>query len=341
MKKKIIVFLGIIGVFLFSILQYIKPPVKTKAVGKYNDPQYVTLILDEGDKGYISVNNVYNYIFTLGVGENDGFYFLDYYQTGSDDNESLTFYGFNGLDDNNTARVWVKVIWKDANYPSGKEIDRFIIDTDFYLYTWFYKWRVNSTGFSMNVSYHVGAIPNNSDNYYEFPKGTAGYDRVQYIDTSFAYIKNNNNGYTNFTQQKQEMFNLFTDDLGSYVDDWLSWEIYTRLEEEHDEGYNVGYEDGYPVGYQEGKDDGIDEGFQLGYDEGFEDGQDDGIDIGIPIGYNQGIAKNLSSNWLTQTFTSITNIFKIEIFPGFKIGFLLAIPLVFMLLRIIINIWRA
>lgn len=57
-------------------------------------------------------------------------------------------------------------------------------------------------------------------------------------------------------------------------------------------------------------------------------------------GYNSGIAENLSSSWLSDMFNSISNFLAIQVFPGFQIGYLLSIPIVFGILRMILHIWK-
>lgn len=57
-------------------------------------------------------------------------------------------------------------------------------------------------------------------------------------------------------------------------------------------------------------------------------------------GYSVAISQRLSSNWLTDTFSSIGDFLAIEVFPGFQIGYLLAIPIIFGILRMILHIWK-
>lgn len=336
MKKKIIVIFSIFSIITLSIFCNIFP-VKINAHSIYSSPEWQLFRISGNDKGYISVNNAYEYIMQTGASENDDLYIINYYQTSDDDNEYFRIIGFNALDNNNTAQVYIKIVFFDAQTGIEKEIYRQQINQYYYFYTWFYC-IPGQYGNTIAIGFYDGIIPNNNEYFYELYTSATGYNWVSYIETSFIYIKNDNQGYTTQSLIIQEMQDTFNN---PYIQDWFTYEISNRYNYNYEIGYDEGYDMGYNRGYTRGYDMGYEQGNMDGYDEGLTEGYTSGLNTGKAVGYNQGIAENLSSNWLTDTFSSISNVLAIEIFPGFKLGYLLAIPLIFGVLRIIISIWRA
>lgn len=63
---------------------------------------------------------------------------------------------------------------------------------------------------------------------------------------------------------------------------------------------------------------------------------------GYDAGFNEGVNTNLATpNWWTSLFNGIDSFLSIELLPNLTLGILVAIPLVFGLLRLILFFWRS
>lgn len=85
--------------------------------------------------------------------------------------------------------------------------------------------------------------------------------------------------------------------------------------------------------YWEGFNDGYDDGYFIGGEDGYDLGYDDGYDFGYDIGYDTGANTNAEMSglfvMLGQGFASIASILSIQLFPGFTLGTLMFLPLIF------------
>lgn len=80
------------------------------------------------------------------------------------------------------------------------------------------------------------------------------------------------------------------------------------------------------------------------YNTGYNDGKINGFNDGYKDGYKQG-TKDMSATineqtWLTSIFKSIDTCLSIEIFPKFKLWYLISIPIMFALVRFVISFFR-
>lgn len=82
--------------------------------------------------------------------------------------------------------------------------------------------------------------------------------------------------------------------------------------------------------------------------ESYNTGYNDGVTNGYNTGYNEGYqngTKDMSATineqtWLTSIFKSIDTCLSIEIFPKFKLWYLISIPIMFALVRFVISFFR-
>ena len=77
---------------------------------------------------------------------------------------------------------------------------------------------------------------------------------------------------------------------------------------------------------QENKQDIINNAYNDGYNTGYEIGKQDGINTNLN-----------DTNPITLAFSSLDNIFSVEIFPGFKLWYLLGIPLIIALIFLVLK----
>lgn len=80
------------------------------------------------------------------------------------------------------------------------------------------------------------------------------------------------------------------------------------------------------------------------YNTGYNDGKINGFNDGYKDGYKQG-TKDMSATineqtWLTSIFKSIDTCLSVEIFPKFKLWYLISIPIMFALVRFVISFFR-
>jgi hypothetical protein len=110
----------------------------------------------------------------------------------------------------------------------------------------------------------------------------------------------------------------------------------------YNSGYNAGFTAGQLAGYQQGLaenqqevyDNAYNEGLSAGLLEGYNSGYDAGYDVGLTNGYNAGLLEGQESNastvsWLGSLLSGFTSILDIKILPGFTLGGLISIPLIF------------
>lgn len=80
------------------------------------------------------------------------------------------------------------------------------------------------------------------------------------------------------------------------------------------------------------------------YSNGFNDGKIDGFNDGYKEGYKIGVKDTSATineqTWLTSIFKTIDSCLSIEIFPKFKIWYLISIPVMFALVRFVISFFR-
>ena len=80
------------------------------------------------------------------------------------------------------------------------------------------------------------------------------------------------------------------------------------------------------------------------YSNGFNDGKIDGFNDGYKEGYKTGVTDTSATineqTWLTSIFKTIDTCLSIEIFPKFKIWYLISIPVMFALVRFVISFFR-
>lgn len=80
------------------------------------------------------------------------------------------------------------------------------------------------------------------------------------------------------------------------------------------------------------------------YSNGFNDGKIDGFNDGYKEGYKTGVKDTSATineqTWLTSIFKTIDTCLSIEIFPKFKIWYLVSIPIMFALVRFVISFFR-
>ena len=83
--------------------------------------------------------------------------------------------------------------------------------------------------------------------------------------------------------------------------------------------------------------------YNTGFQEGVSYGYNQGYDVGFNTGFQEGISEsnqNFNLNWLSSIFSIATQFFNIEILPGFKLIYLIAIPLFLSLGYMILKIFR-
>lgn len=80
------------------------------------------------------------------------------------------------------------------------------------------------------------------------------------------------------------------------------------------------------------------------YSNGFNDGKIDGFNDGYKEGYKSGVKDTSATineqTWLTSIFKTIDTCLSIEIFPKFKLWYLVSIPIMFALVRFVISFFR-
>lgn len=171
-----------------------------------------------------------------------------------------------------------------------------------------------------------------SQNYRLYPKsfeyisinmssGLLAYNHVAkaytWINKSDSDISNNNSlnnlvvsniyNFGNSIPYYNGSFNYFT----------RTHEIQLTLSYTNDiESYNTGYNDGVTNGYN------------TGYNEGYQNGTKD-----MSATINE-------QTWLTSIFKTIDTCLSIEIFPKFKLWYLISIPIMFALVRFVISFFR-
>lgn len=91
---------------------------------------------------------------------------------------------------------------------------------------------------------------------------------------------------------------------------------------------SIAYNNGYENGYNTGKTDGYSEGYNAGYATGNEAGK-------ITANSNA-----FNFTWLTTLFEGLNTIFNVEIFPNFKLWYLIGIPLIISLVVAVFKILR-
>lgn len=81
-----------------------------------------------------------------------------------------------------------------------------------------------------------------------------------------------------------------------------------------------------------------------GYNEGYAQGEENGSKIGYQNGYADGQqsvdGEKFSLDWLTTCFNAVNIMFDVEILPGFKLWYLIGIPLFISLIFIVLKIFR-
>lgn len=166
---------------------------------------------------------------------------------------------------------------------------------------------------------------------------TAGYSAGLNVGQSLGYVSGYTAGQTagysagylaGLDNINQEQY-----DLGYSAGQTAGYESgYTAgYEAGQTAGYSAGYEAGLIGGYDSAYEDGFDAGETAGYVEGWDDGYNVGYDYGYTAGQisAQEGTENFSTNWFVSILSGVGGILSIEIFPNFRIGFLLLIPVVF------------
>lgn len=86
--------------------------------------------------------------------------------------------------------------------------------------------------------------------------------------------------------------------------------------------------------------------FDKGYNTGYSDGHSQGYNVGVDVGYNKGFGDGAASgdtpsiNWIRKVFDTINNILNIELFPNFKLSYIIGIFIIFPVLSWIIHWFR-
>lgn len=96
--------------------------------------------------------------------------------------------------------------------------------------------------------------------------------------------------------------------------------------------FNEIYDYGYFNGYGKGSIDGYEQGETAGEITGYNNGYTDGFNIGYESGLLESDNANFEFSWLETLFNGANTIFSIEIFNGFKLWYLFAIPLIIALI---------
>lgn len=113
-------------------------------------------------------------------------------------------------------------------------------------------------------------------------------------------------------------FNAFNNFYGSYTNIQNSFMentfslMYPLIDDTYDQGYNVGFDKGY------------NEGNISGYNEGYTAGQKNAY----------------SPSWMESLFSSLDKIFQVEIFPNFKLWYLIGAPLMVALIVAVLKFLR-
>jgi len=350
MKKKIIIIFSIFSVIMLSIISNILP-FKVKASGYYPDTEYGvdTYLISKNDYGVISVNHAYNYIMGLGVSEQDQFELASIYQTNDDDNDYIKVIGYNALDNNNTAQVYIKVLcYNSSESANVQTLFTSQITTTSQWYLTYYRVdneQMHTHNTYIYFTFGVGYVKNYNA-YTILPSGANGRDNVLICnncsilkDNSQIQAINYNDEYDIYVEIIERFFminDLDDQNNGVMIHDYIINDVQQFYDNGYDNGYNYGYDRGYSLGYDRGDEDG----YYRGEEHWKEVGALEKKAEYTQQGYDRGIAENLSSNWLTDTFSSIGDFLSIQVFPGFQIGYLLAIPIIFGILRMILHIWK-
>lgn len=133
--------------------------------------------------------------------------------------------------------------------------------------------------------------------------------------------------------------------------------------ESYQQGFDVGYGAGEEDGYQTGQKVGYIDGEKAGYNNGYAVGQKQGVIDGTNavvnspqdyelktleqyneygksqyvLGENEGAKSNISINWLTKFFGTMTEFLSIEIFPNIKLIYLFGIMIIFGFVRVVLR----
>lgn len=186
-----------------------------------------------------------------------------------------------------------------------------------------------------------------------FSYNNANYVKGLYSLFTFDIINQLSNDY-------EEQIEFIFDDLKSnisinymnyLIETYYNTGYQTGLTDGMTEGYNNGYNAGYNTGYNAGVNDnqtafdrGYDEGYQDGYNYGTVHGYDEGYETGYDVGFGEGqagatpVSKTIGV--VSSIFAGVGTVLSIELFPGFPLGLLILVPLFFLVLGLILWIWR-
>lgn len=107
----------------------------------------------------------------------------------------------------------------------------------------------------------------------------------------------------------------------------------TGYSEGNTAGYNTGFTagqtDGYDTGYSEGNIAGYSAGQTAGYDTGYSEGNTVGYNSGFDVGYTDGMGQLGFIGVITKVFSTIDGVLTLEIFPNFKLWYIVSLPVVF------------
>lgn len=200
-------------------------------------------------------------------------------------------------------------------------------------------WRIGTYGSVQNISlYYIGLDYNDLFDYDDGAYFTlvSVQDNTQYITylCTTDYIEIQDNYYrvdlTSFfksaTFQSGTLYfsapNRYMEmdpssegvDLGGFI--FMSY-ANIRMEDERLNGYEEGLADGYEEGYREGND----YGYRLGLEQGTE------------------YAGSFENFW-TSLFNGVSSILDVEIFPNFKLWYILGAPIILSLLAFVVGFFR-
>lgn len=176
--------------------------------------------------------------------------------------------------------------------------------------------------FSFDHPLVIGAENNN-------PYITLEYILTRYQTTNYYiphitfYVGNDNYDYEYFQAATTET-GAFTSSLDFY--DPIS--LYNSITNTSYQLAYMLYSDSFESGYEAGKTEGYNQGYQTGKTDGYSEGYADGSD------------GSFSPSWLSALFSSLDAIFQVEIFPSFKLWYLIGAPLMVALVIAVLKFLR-
>lgn len=144
-----------------------------------------------------------------------------------------------------------------------------------------------------------------------------------YIPHLTFYVGNDNYEY--------EYFQAATTDTGAFTSSLSFYDPIFMYNMMTNNSYSLAYmlfSDSFETGYETGKTEGYNQGYQTGKIDGYSEGYADGSD------------GSFSPSWLSALFSSLDTIFQVEIFPNFKLWYLIGAPLMVALVIAVLKFLR-